>query len=183
MKHKFAFKMTLWWLIVLLMLERFVLRRVMEKTPSPIRWAVTFLLVLVGWVLFYYTDFSLVLEHLAAMFGFAKTAEGFVRAAWIDAAAATVLRKYTVYPLLAFLCAMPILPAVKKSYRQRSPGAAVQRPVHAAAHRADGAVASVPHRPELQSLHLLPLLTMATILCKQNYLHTKQQIPQPEFCL
>jgi len=114
MKHKFAFKMTLWWLIVLLMLERFVLRRVMEKTPSPIRWAVTFLLVLVGWVLFYYTDFSLVLEHLAAMFGFAKTAEGFVRAAWIDAAAATVLRKYTVYPLLAFLCAMPILPAVKK---------------------------------------------------------------------
>jgi len=158
MKHKFAFKMTLWWLIVLLMLERFVLRRVMEKTPSPIRWAVTFLLVLVGWVLFYYTDFSLVLEHLAAMFGFAKTAEGFVRAAWIDAAAATVLRKYTVYPLLAFLCAMPILPAVKKSYRQRSPGAAVQRPVHAAAHRADGAVASVPHRPELQSLHLFPLL-------------------------
>ena len=71
----------------LLLLERFVLSRVLEKLPGALRWVLTMLLVVVGWVIFYYTDFSAVKEHLMAMIGLAKYADGYYRAALLDAAA------------------------------------------------------------------------------------------------
>ena len=93
------------------------MRRVLEKIPGGIRWTATFILTLAGWVIFYYTDLSAVGEHLLAMIGLARGASGLARAAFIDGAALSVLEKYTVYPLVAFVCALPVAPWVKERFR------------------------------------------------------------------
>ena len=50
---------------VLLVFERFVLRRVLEKLPKFITMPITFILVLFGWVVFFFTD----LTQMGAFFG------------------------------------------------------------------------------------------------------------------
>ena len=89
----------------LLVLERFVLKRILDKLPKILRWAMTMFLVIIGWVIFYYVDLTNVFEHLAAMFG---------AGAWMDDTTMIVLKKHTVYPVIAFLCSMPILPMIQK---------------------------------------------------------------------
>ena len=54
---------------LLLLAEKFLLKDIKAKLPSFINFAVTMLLVLVGWVLFYYESLSDGLQHLAVMFG------------------------------------------------------------------------------------------------------------------
>ena len=66
----------------------------------------TFVIVMIGWVIFYYTDFSAVMQHLAALVG-AGGALPFT-----DDATVAVLRKYTVFPLIAFVLSLPVIPAV-----------------------------------------------------------------------
>ncbi len=95
---------------VLLILERFVLGKLLTRLPGALRWVLTMFFVLVGWVIFYYTDLTAVGEHLSAMFA------GSLR---IDEKTAAVLRKYTVYPLLAFLCSLPVLPALRSRLAKR----------------------------------------------------------------
>ncbi|MBQ2895559.1 MAG: MBOAT family protein [Oscillospiraceae bacterium] len=92
---------------VLLLLERFVLKAALDRLPGLIRWCLTFALVMIGWVLFYYTDFAALLRHLGAMFGLGGVT-------LIDAKAVAVLRKYTIYPLLAFALSLPLVPALDK---------------------------------------------------------------------
>ena len=86
---------------ILLILERFVLARVLVRLPKLSRRALTLVLVLIGWVIFYYTNLAALGEHLRAMFGSGSL---------IDPETVAVLKRYTAYPLLAFFCAMPIAP-------------------------------------------------------------------------
>ena len=71
-----------------------------------------FVLVMIGWVLFYYTDFAALLRHLGAMFGLGGVT-------FIDPRAVAVLRKYTLYPLLAFLMSLPVIPALDRKLSSR----------------------------------------------------------------
>ena len=91
---------------VLLLLERFVFKKLIDKLPFLLRWVMTFVIVMIGWVIFYYTDFSAVMQHLAALVG-AGGALPFT-----DDATVAVLRKYTVFPLIAFVLSLPVIPAV-----------------------------------------------------------------------
>lgn len=91
---------------VLLLLERFVFKKLIDKLPFLLRWVTTFVIVMIGWVIFYYTDFSAVMQHLAALVG-AGGALPFT-----DDATVAVLRKYTVFPLIAFVLSLPVIPAV-----------------------------------------------------------------------
>lgn len=54
---------------VLIMLERLFLLRLLEKLPKVIGHLYTLLLVLVGWVLFYFTDTNRLFQTLRIMFG------------------------------------------------------------------------------------------------------------------
>jgi len=90
---------------VLLILERFVLRGVLEKLPKLLRCVLTFVIVLIGWVIFYYTDFAAVWQHVAALFGGGVSG-------WMDETTLAVLRKYTVFPLLALVLSLPVVPAI-----------------------------------------------------------------------
>ena len=114
--HGASWNFVLWGLYyaVLLLLERFALKDLLERTPKALRRAATFVLVMIGWVIFYYTDFGALREHLAALVGVG--AQGGLLPL-IDAQTVSVLKKYTVYPLLAFLLALPVLPALKSAWR------------------------------------------------------------------
>ena len=97
---------------VLLILERFVLAKALEHIPSLLRGLMTFIIVMIGWVIFYYTDLSSVAEHLRALFG--GGAGG-----WIDEGTLAVVRKYTVFPLLALLLSFPLVPTLGRACPDR----------------------------------------------------------------
>ena len=68
--HGASWNFVLWGLyfFVLIALEK-RLRRQLAKIPAIVRWAATFLLLLLGWTLFYCTDFTRLTQTLGAMFG------------------------------------------------------------------------------------------------------------------
>ena len=96
---------------VLLLLERFVFARVLEKIPGVLRWLPTMLLVVFGWVIFYYTDLGNALEHLMAMFGLARSGG---HLPLTDEKLLAAVRIYSWLPVPAFLLTFPILPALKR---------------------------------------------------------------------
>lgn len=92
---------------VLQLLEKFALGRVREKLPAIARWAINLILIVVSFVIFYYTDMGLVTRHISAMLGVGST--GF-----IDARSRLVIRTYSFFPILAFVCSMPIAPMLNR---------------------------------------------------------------------
>ncbi len=90
---------------VLLILERYVLRDRLEKLPVFLRRGITFLLVLIGWAIFYYTDSAALAKHMLALFGIGVSG-------LTDPAAAAVVRKYTFFPVLAWLLSLPVVPRI-----------------------------------------------------------------------
>ena len=115
--HGASWNFVLWGLYfgLLLIIERFVLRRTLERLPVAVTWLWSFALVTVSWAIFYYTDLSSVGQHLCALFGVGISGLG-------DAAAAAVVRKYTVYPLLAFVLSLPTVPRIAARLPERLRG-------------------------------------------------------------
>lgn len=89
------------------LLEKFALGKVREKLPALARWAINLILIVVSFVIFYYTDMGLVSRHISAMLGVGST--GF-----LDAQSRLVIRTYSFFPILAFVCAMPIAPMLNR---------------------------------------------------------------------
>ena len=86
--------------------ERFVLNRILDRIPKVLRVAGTFLIAAIGWVLFYHTSLGDGWRHILAMFG--------VGAAGLwDANVQEVLSSVTALPLIAAVCCLPIVPAVR----------------------------------------------------------------------
>ncbi|MBR0207507.1 MAG: MBOAT family protein [Oscillospiraceae bacterium] len=123
--HGAAWNFLLWGLYfgVLLILERFVLGRVIEKTPKAIRWALTFVIAVVGWAIFYETDLHVLADTLRALLGYGCDGAG-VRTALplLDEGARKVIAQYSVFPLLAFVCSLPVVPAAKNALLKRHGG-------------------------------------------------------------
>ncbi len=74
--HGASWNFVLWglWFFVFLSVEKLIGLKRLEVIPSPIRLACTFFLVLLGWVLFYFTDLGSAWECVRDMFG----ANGFI---------------------------------------------------------------------------------------------------------
>ena len=89
----------------LILLERFVMRDALKHIPKAVRVLLTFLLAMIGWILFYHTSFSEGVRHVLALIG--------IGVAGSDATVKTVLSQYTVFPLLAAVCCLPIAPIVR----------------------------------------------------------------------
>ena len=109
--HGAAWNFMIWGLYfgVLLVLERTVLRRVIERAPKALRWAVTFLVAVVGWAIFYETDLSALGRTLGAMF-----APGASALPFCDEASWKVMRRWSLFPHLAFVFSLPVVPAAKR---------------------------------------------------------------------
>ena len=105
--HGAAWNFVIWGVYfgVLLILERFALKRLIEKTPKALRWAITFIVVMIGWGIFYYTDLAALRQALAALFGLGVSGLA-------DEASLGVLRRYGVWALGAFALSLPVVPAI-----------------------------------------------------------------------
>ena len=116
--HGAAWNFVIWGLYfgILLLLERFVFRRLIERTPKAIRWVITFAIAVVGWAIFYETDLHALGDTLRALLGYARDpASGRVALPLLDEAARKVIRQYSVFPLIAFVFSLPIVPAAEKA--------------------------------------------------------------------
>jgi alginate O-acetyltransferase complex protein AlgI len=109
--HGASWNFVLWggYYFVLLVLERFVLEGVLNRIPVALRHVMTLLLVIVGWVIFYYTDFGAMTEHLKALIGLGS--QGLT-----DPKLLAVLKKYTVLPLIMAVCCLPLEAWLKKLF-------------------------------------------------------------------
>ncbi len=101
--HGASWNFVLWgiYYFVLLVLERFVLGKVLDRVPAFLRHVLTLLLITVGWVIFYYTDFTAMTEHLKALIGLGD-------GGLTDAKLLAMLKQYTVLPLVMAVCCLPL---------------------------------------------------------------------------
>jgi len=112
--HGADINFVLWGLyyFVLLVLEKFVFKKVQQKLPGLLNGLITYALVLVGWVIFYFTDLTQLHNYLGAMFGF-----GGVRLMtdelWI------VINQYSWFPLVAMAAALPLWRAIRTEVLER----------------------------------------------------------------
>lgn len=69
--HGASYNFILWGLYygVLLILEKFVLHRLLEKLPSWLRHIYALFFIVVGWVIFYFEDFGQLGSFMAGLFG------------------------------------------------------------------------------------------------------------------
>ena len=112
--HGASWNFVIWGLyyFVLQVLERIPLKRLQERCPLWLRHVLTLLLVLIGWVLFYYTDFPALLEHMGALFGISAS-DGLHFVPLWDAKLVSVLSEYTVLPFLMMAACLPVVPWLK----------------------------------------------------------------------
>ena len=94
---------------LLLLAEKFLLKDLKKKLPDVINVAVTLLLVLIGWVLFYYEDLGQAVNHLSIMFGLSG-------AALNDPSAIYYGKHYLVFLVAAAFASLPW-----KTYLQKLP--------------------------------------------------------------
>jgi len=85
---------------LLLLAEKFLFRSVRQKLPALFNWGLTFLLVMVGWVFFYYESLADGLHHLGIMFGIVKTG-------LTDPTAVYYGKHYLLYLVLSALACVP----------------------------------------------------------------------------
>ena len=85
----------------LLLVEKFVLKDLLEKIPAAIRRMVTFLLVVIGWVFFFSADLGSALSWLGQMFGIGA-------AGFLDGTAKYYLGSSWLVLLLGLLGATPL---------------------------------------------------------------------------
>ena len=85
---------------ILLLLEKFVFKKIKAKIPLIVNIAFTMFLVVIGWVLFYYTDLSDGLRHIGVMFGL-------VESNFTDAYAVYYFKHYLGFLIVAFLACFP----------------------------------------------------------------------------
>ena len=80
-------------------------------------------IAVVGWAIFYETDLHALAGTLRALLGYARDpALGRTALPLLDETARKVIRQYSVFPLLAFVCSLPVVPAAKKALLAREKG-------------------------------------------------------------
>ena len=105
---------------VIIILERLVFSNFLKKAPAVILHIYSIVLILAGWVLFYYIDIADCFTHLLAMVGL-QISEGAVSLVpFIDDATIYTAKQYALfYPVVVF-CALPILPWIKAKIEKSS---------------------------------------------------------------
>lgn len=69
--HGASWNFILWGLYygIFLLIEKYLLKNILEKVPGFIKHLYTLLIIIVGWVIFYFTDFNLLSTALTSLFG------------------------------------------------------------------------------------------------------------------
>ena len=108
--HGASWNFVLWGLYygILLLLEKLVLHRLLDKLPKIFGWIYTAFFVMIGWVLFNLTDPTQLLQALKIMFTFPAT--DWLGVLRVDA----TLLQGLIYLPLGIVCSFPILTKLKK---------------------------------------------------------------------
>jgi len=103
---------------VLIALERFVFRRLLDNLPPLLCGLMTYAAVLVGWIVFYFTDTAQMVTYLRSLIGL--SAEGtlplFTAEVWL------VIKQYSWFPLAALAAALPLWKAIRPEVLDRLHG-------------------------------------------------------------
>lgn len=112
--HGASLNFVLWGLyyFLLIVLERFVFQWLLRRLPAFIKGVFTYLLVLVGWVVFYFTDTQQLVGYLGSLFG-AGALPLYTQQLLM------VVCQYSVLPLVAFLAAMPLKNLLPEAAQQK----------------------------------------------------------------
>ena len=115
--HGASWNFFIWGLFffVILALERFVLKEALNALPRFLRHVLTMIVVMVSFVLFYYTDFGAMTEHLKALIGLGV-------GGLTDPKLLSVLKKYTVLPLVMAVCCLPLQEWLKQLFSRSGKG-------------------------------------------------------------
>ena len=114
--HGASLNFVLWGLyyFVLIALERFVFRKLLGKLPALLRGMGTYALVLVGWMIFYFTDPAELAVYLKSLIGIG--APLFTPELWM------VICQYSWFPLVALCAALPLWKAIRQEVLDRLNG-------------------------------------------------------------
>ncbi len=114
--HGASWNFALWGIYygILLILERFVMKKWLDRLPALVTVPYSLFVVMIGWMIFYYTDLACVGVHIGAMFGIGS-------AGLSDAVTLAVIKKYTLLPLIGAAAAMPVLPWLRSKIPLDSP--------------------------------------------------------------
>lgn len=93
----------------LLLLEKMLFGKALQKLPKILRWIYSMFFVLIGWVIFNLTDFGKLASALSVMFSFMPTDFAGVLAANSD------ILKGLFYMPLGLICMLPIYPRLNKA--------------------------------------------------------------------
>ena len=105
--HGASWNFVLWGLyyFVFLMLEKMYIGKILEKLPRAVGHIYSLIVIIIGWVFFYFDDLSKIKYFFKAAFG---AANGFV-----TLTEKTVIVNYAVLLIIGAVCAMPLLPRIK----------------------------------------------------------------------
>lgn len=108
--HGAAWNFIIWGVFygILLIIEKYVLSKVVNKIPSFIRHIITLIIVMIGWVFFSAPNLSEALSYIAAMFG---GGSGF-----IDSTAKYLLSTNILVILAGIFCATPIYKKIAEKF-------------------------------------------------------------------
>jgi len=118
--HGASLNFVIWGLyyFVLIALERFVFRRLLDNLPPLLCGLMTYAAVLVGWIVFYFTDTAQMVTYLRSLIGL--SAEGtlplFTAEVWL------VIKQYSWFPLAALAAALPLWKAIRPEVLDRLHG-------------------------------------------------------------
>jgi alginate O-acetyltransferase complex protein AlgI len=109
--HGAQWNFLLWGLYyaVLLLLEKLLLARILERIPKFFRWLYTMFFVVVGWVIFDLTDFSQMLSALKTMFTMPATP-------WLNMVSGDTSILYALFFIpLGLVCMLPLGEKIKRN--------------------------------------------------------------------
>lgn len=90
---------------ILLIIEKFILKNLLTKTPAVIKHIYVCVLVMIGWVIFSFEKLSDIAVYIKGMFHFEN---------FIDNKALFLIGEYKVILILAMLFSVPVIPFIKR---------------------------------------------------------------------
>lgn len=90
---------------ILLIIEKFILKDLLTKTPAVIKHIYVCVLVMIGWVIFSFEKLSDIAAYIKGMFHFEN---------FIDNKALFLIGEYKVILILAMLFSVPVIPFIKR---------------------------------------------------------------------
>lgn len=106
--HGASWNFVIWGLYfgVILILEKFVLKKFLDKLPGLFKHLYAIILILIGWVIFAFEDISVGLSYLKSMF---------LNGSFIDSKFTFVMENYFIFYIFGILFSIPIVKKIKQN--------------------------------------------------------------------